>query len=399
MTRKVLITLAGLLLICVPLSGTYAKEIKIGSIWGMTGAVSTIQCNALYGFSDYISYVNDHGGVKGHILKHTAFDSGYTVPGFLNQYWKLVEEGNVAIGCFDSQGGDAVKKQCKKDQIPIINSGMTENQMWPPGWIYGSNIAYGDLFSVALIWAFNNHKEKEPLRICWLTTNNPFGRAAVLKTQNLAKKIGVEMLGPVFIPKVPVDVTAELKVVEKYKPHYVFMNLSEALPATMANVQRLGLHNKMKFLNGVLVEQTFKIAAEASEKMLFAIPSGIWGDGSPGMSMIAEMAEKYRTPPQKKTLIKTLYTLGTGIAIITVGAIEKSLEKVSVDQLTGSDVKKYGLDQMKNYDMKGVMSNITFSPDDHRGIKYGRIFAGKSGGKLHPLTGYIPIPDYKHKQH
>ena len=97
--------LIALALICLSSFNAQAKDIKVGGIWGFTGAVSTVQTILHQGFEDYIKWVNDHGGVKGNKIAYSAVDSGYTVRGYLNQYWKLADSECKLIYSIDSQAG------------------------------------------------------------------------------------------------------------------------------------------------------------------------------------------------------------------------------------------------------------------------------------------------------
>lgn len=372
------------------------KVFKFGSIYGYTGVVSTVQALLADGLIDYIKYFNEtggadiHPGLKDITIEHTSVDSGYTVPGFLKQYWNLVESGNQLFYSIDSQGGDAAKDPAAKAKVPIVTGALTDRQMFPPGWIFGSGLAYPEPFAAIIEWAMAQ-KKGAPFRFCWMTNDNPFGRGPVEKCTAYVKKKGVEVFGPVFIPKVPVDITAEINTAMSYKPDYIVMNVSEALPAVMSNVQRMGLHNQnIRFVNYWPNLASLKAAPEACEKVLYHnIPWGLHGENSPGIKLFEKIWPKYR---QSEPGI--LYIIGMYNARTCLGALEKALEKVPFKDLTGANIKQYGLERMNNYDMLGLGPNCNFTPDDRRGIKQTRVVEIKDG-KYVAKTDYIPCPDLK----
>lgn len=370
------------------------KVFKMGSIYGYTGIVATVQVQLSEGLIDYIKYFNEtggadlHPGLKGITIDHLSVDSGYTVPGYLKQFWNLVQSGHRFIYSIDSQGGDAVKSHAEKEQVPIVTGALTDRQMFPPGWIFGSGVAYPEPFGAIVDWA-RAQKKTGPFRFVWLTTDNPFGRAPIEKCTAYAKKHGVEVFGPVFIPKVPVDVTAELKTAVSYNPDYIMMNLSEAEPSVMSNVQRLGIHKQnIKFVNYWASEEAMQVAPEACEMALYHnLPWGLVGENSPGMRLFDKLCQRYRGKQ-----MGVWYICGMFNGRTMLGALEKALEKVSFDKLNGENIKRQGLERMKNYDMLGIGPNLTFTPNDRRGVKETRVIEIK-GGKYVAKTGYIPCPD------
>ena len=372
--------------------------LKVGSIYGYTGPYSTVQTLAAQGHIDYIRYINETGNVdlhpslKGFDIKHISLDSAYTVPGYLKAYWKLVERGVKLFFSFNTGGCDAVKTYAAKEHMPVISGGISDKQMFPPGWIFGAGAVYSEPMAAAVDWAIKQLKEDRPLRIVWMTNDNPFGRAPIPKCTAYAKKKGVKVFGPVFIPQIPVDITAELNTVMSYKPDYVFMNIAEALPPTMANIQRMGLHKKnVKFLSYWPVSPVFKAAPEAVEAcLLLSNPWGLSTEDTPGMKLARKLFKKYR--PGKKQ--SNFYAVGVYNGRSSLAPIEKALEKVPFNKLNGDNILKYGLHRMKSYNMLGLGPNLTYSPDERRGVRDCRII-GVKNGKHVPLTEFIPMPDLK----
>ncbi len=84
------------------------------------------------------------------------------------------------------------------------------------------------------------------------------------------------------------------------------------------------------------------------------------------------------------------YAWGFHSAYVTVAAIKKAVQKVPGNELTGEDVKEYGLDSLK-IDTKELSMGASYS--DYPGARVA-IMGGKlceeRDGKLTPLTGWIP---------
>ena len=389
-----------LIITCTTYAMAEKKVIKIGSIFGYTGVVSTVQTLLSEGLIDYIKYFNEtggadlHPGLKGYKIEHISVDSGYNIPGFLKQYWSLSEKGCKMIYSYSSQGGDAVKDYVGKDHMPMVAMAITDRQMFPPGWIFGPGVMYADGYMAFVKWALGKHKEKRPLRIVWMTNDNPFGRAPIKRCTAYAKSKGVKIFGPVYIPKVPVDITAELKTVMSYKPDYVLGNISEALPATMATVERMGIHKKdVIFGFWWPVAAAFKMAPKACEKVYFFNPWGLKEEDTRGMKFARTLFKKYR---KGKKYTGIMYTTGPYAGRAALGALELALQKVSIDKLNGDNIVKYGWERMKDYDMFGLGPNLTFTGGDRRGAKHTRITTVRNKN-LVPVTGYIPIPEFKYE--
>ena len=86
----------------------------------------------------------------------------------------------------------------------------------------------------------------------------------------------------------------------------------------------------------------------------------------------------------------------TGCLVIK-GALEKALDDVAPEDLTGQTFRDYGLDRLNNLDMMGLSFNISYRPgNDNPGPNHDRAFEAK-GGKLVPAADWVQFTKIKPK--
>src|SRR5262249_55723162 len=74
-----------------------ASPITVGGLWDLSGAVSAV-ITAIYRSTELaISEANQHGGIKGHLIKLVSLDDASDPATGVANYQKLVHQSNVQV--------------------------------------------------------------------------------------------------------------------------------------------------------------------------------------------------------------------------------------------------------------------------------------------------------------
>jgi branched-chain amino acid transport system substrate-binding protein len=101
--------------------GVTATEIKIGGIFPLSGAASSIG-QVGHGVLAYVKSVNDRGGINGRKINYVVLDDAYSPPKAFEHARKLVESDDVAFmfGQLGTAGNSAVAKYLAAKRVPTI---------------------------------------------------------------------------------------------------------------------------------------------------------------------------------------------------------------------------------------------------------------------------------------
>jgi branched-chain amino acid transport system substrate-binding protein len=101
--------------------GVTATEIKIGGIFPLSGAASSIG-QVGHGVLAYVHSINDRGGINGRKIEYIVLDDAYSPPKAFEHARKLVESDEVAFmfSQLGTAGNSAVAKYLAAKRVPTI---------------------------------------------------------------------------------------------------------------------------------------------------------------------------------------------------------------------------------------------------------------------------------------
>jgi branched-chain amino acid transport system substrate-binding protein len=101
--------------------GVTATQIKIGGIFPLSGAASSIG-QVGHGVLAYVQSINDRGGINGRKIEYIVLDDAYSPPKAFEHARKLVESDEVAFmfSQLGTAGNSAVAKYLTAKRVPTI---------------------------------------------------------------------------------------------------------------------------------------------------------------------------------------------------------------------------------------------------------------------------------------
>lgn len=356
-----------------------AETIKVGGLFDLTGVTSDVGKPFLEGVKDAVAWINENGGVNGKKIDLIAVDYGYKPPQAVAAYKKFVEQDKVIlIEGWGSGDTEALKEMVSKDKIPFFSAGFTAHMNNPAKTPYNFFVgaSYSDQVRAFLQFVKKDFtdKSRKP-KVCFIYPNNGFGKSPIEAGKLYAKELGVEIVDDQITPPTGFqDATSQLLNMQKQGADYAYIQNTVSWAAViLKDAKKLGIKTKFFLNNYGMTEQLPELAKDAAEGVYGMLTTVPYGTNVPGMKKIVDWHAKHH-PTETHNLI---YVRGWTYALVWTEGL-KIADKNK--QLTGEGVKN-ALETLKNFDMGGLVQNVTYTPDDHRASTKSAVYVVK-GGKL-----------------
>jgi len=365
------------------------KVVRIGMIAPLTGGPAAVVQIAWRNVEDYFKYFEENGcpgvtlppGVKIELLWG---DSGFEVAKAISIYERMKERNVVLYYLPSPVEGEGLKSRLERDKVPGIVMSVSENLMYPPGWVFTIYPTESERFAVVCDWIMDNWQQDRPPRVAIMGTDSPSGRAPEVMGTTYAESKGIEMLPFEIVPYVPLDVTPQLVRLRDRGADFVYVQAiwSTVVPI-LRDAQRLGLTSQMRF-GGMENSQSIPLLELGS-----AAEGYFSGRSAPWYKEVPILKDVLREYQGK------IDTMGDGAMSLVlfpawIKAISAAIEAVGYENLDGSAVKE-GFYTVRDFDPYEIGRKVTYTPEDHRGMPVIRIYEIRSG-EVVPVTNWINAP-------
>lgn len=364
-----------------------AKDIPVGGIFDITGATGDVGKEYGMAIKDYITYVNENGGINGRQIRLFDVDYQYKIPQAIAAYKKMKSRNKViAILGWGTGDTEAMAPIVTKDKIPYISASysehLTDAKKFPYNFI--SATSYSDQARVAMEFIKQNWTGTSPAKVCFVFSDTGFGRSPVADGKAWAEKIGLTVVNDQIVPLTALDATSQLLNMKKDGADYLFMQSATMSSSTVTkDVKKLGLDTKIFLANWAINENWLKLVKEAGEGVYGTIPFAVWGDTDiEGVKLMHKLRAQYHPDITESGTCN--YTQGFIAAIILCEGIKRA-----GDELTGPGIKK-ALETLRDFNPMGLMAPVTYTADDHKPCRSLKIYQVKEG-RLVPISERITL--------
>lgn len=366
-------------------AGTAAKEpIKIGAVPDLSGPTMSTGTSFYTGFSTYIKYINDNGGVNGRKIELLTEDGKYDMQRENSMYKKLRQEGVLTVGATWTTGVQkALKEDYKKDQN-VVFPGSRAAFLFKPEvnpYVFLSSPSYDIGYYAMVDYAV---KQKPGAKIIVVHPDNTYGQDALKWLQERGKAKGAQVTDEILNFDA-VDATTQAIHLKSQKPDFVFLILSGRPTKTFLDAaQKVGLdipmvanyntteHNLIKLAG------TIPIVKNITGVCFYATPL----EDVQGLKQLVEVAKKYGV--KEDIYHEQWYEMGWTDAMVMVEGMKKA-----GDNLTGQTLKE-AIESVKNLDTGGITAPLSYDPTQHTGgaqIKYAKVNLEK--GFWEPVSDWL----------
>jgi len=359
-----------------------AEPIKIGYVWGVTGAVADIVRPVSEATHAYFDDLNKHGGIHGHPVQMVEIDSQYQVPLAQDGYKKVTTDDHVPLVVLASTGDtEALAPQINADRVVALTLSCDEKWSKPQlnPYIFTICTTYQDQMSAALRFI----KQRSGLgaaRVAFSYPDIPFGQSPLAVGRASAQSLGLPLVGEAKVGAADVDAQSQALALKSQDPEYVVVqNVTGGASAMVRSARQVGLRSQFVGLNYAFDEATIKsIGPQAAEGYIGVGPSAFPG---PEVGMLSEMTS--RAPNLKEVNMRAI--VGWTMAAVVADALQRA------DSYDSQALLKT-LEQ-SDLDVKGAIpgSRWTYSSQSHVPTRKS-VFYQVTNGKIERISDPIDPP-------
>ena len=322
------------------------------------------------------------------MLKQIVADDQLNATVGLNAYHGFKNKVLCFAG-YDTSGASALRPFVDQDKKPFVPLTTNRTFIYPPSeYVFGiappyEEILIGFLKAVKAQW-----KEPRPPKLGLISFETPSGRVPVSAAKKYGSDIGWD-IGPVsIVPPTTVDFSDALGRVKKEKPDWVLLSLTGGqIKGVLSQAETTGAKDATRWLLPLWGGFT-------TSTMMVVPPEQL--DGVYGFSLVSNPAvhagAKEWNAWTQANLGKTCDESGNSGAVgafVITKAIQLALEKVSLKDLDGPNLSKYGFRRIKDFQMFGdLMPPITFGPDLSRGSSKASVLHMVNGAPEEAITWF-----------
>ena len=352
--------------------GVTKDTIKLGVFAPLTGQ-ATIGAKAMYGALAIYKDANDKGGVNGRKIEPVVEDDGCDPNKGITAVKKLIAQDQVFMihGGWCSGVVLAAKPELMKDPtLPFMDLAAAAASISKPVVknIY-QPVATTDTVARTMVdFALSKSGSK---RIAIISHSDEWGKSHLEPALAEMKAKGAEPVETVYFERGSVDATAQTLKLREAKPDVVLAILYPAeISIYLRDAYKFGLTASTLGTQGVSLEDTAKRVGipDAVKNFYVFYPLADTVD-SPALQKWAEIFKKY----YPNETVDTVNFLSMSGALAVLDALKK----------LGPDVTREGmiaqLDGLGTVDFGIQSAPLTFSADNHAGIKSGKMITFKDG--------------------
>ena len=366
-------------------------EILVGAIFDLTGPTADVGLDYAAAVRGHVAWLNARGGIRGRPVRLIYQDYGYQVDRAEQLYTQFVQEGALIFMGWGTGDTEALRLRITEDRIPFASASLShvlgDAHESPYNFLVATT--YSDQFRIVLRWIADDHRAKGGegnARVAFMHNASPFGLSPwVQGGEDYAREIGVDVT-PYEMPRGATDYTAEFTRIGQAEATYVvFQNTSAPAAVALRNARGLGVDATFVCLNWCANALLWRLAGDAAEGVVGAIPWAPLTDDVPGVRDIRAYLESEEEDYREKT---NAYTQGWW----TMGVFAEGIRRVldAGDELTGENIR-LAMETIDGLDTGGAGPPLTFTPSDHRGSKGLRLFRAEEG-MWSPLTEFLDAP-------
>lgn len=360
------------------------EDIVLGGSIPITGVFAFAGIGIDQGIKDYVTILNESGGIKGRKVRYVPEDSAYKVDQSMAAFKKITSQNKVNLYYGDSTAfAKSVNPELERSQNILMTGAsfakeLTDAQKYPSQFMVGPN--YSEMVGILLQYIA---KTKPGAKIALVYSDTEFGKDPVEAARVEAKKLGLNLALEVVTPPSSVDVSTEVIKLRRADPDYTIFHgyVSAPIPEFINQAKALNLKTTFMGTFWSMDNQTVMRMGANSDGFLGVMPYRYYYDTegkSPMLERIRKMRPEYQT---------TGYTQGFLAAMLLTEAAKRTLE--AGNELNGKNLKT-ALSSIRNFDTGGLIG-VPLSIKGNS-IPIGRIYrADFKQQKMVPASDWITL--------
>ena len=360
------------------------EDIVFGASVPLTGVFSFAGIGIDAGIKDYLSILNESGGVKGRKVKYVAEDTGYKVDQSMAVFKRITSANKVNLYYADSTAFvKTVNPELERQQSILMTGASFAKEIsnadkYPLQFMVGPD--YAEMVTILLQYVA---KTKPGAKVALVYSDTEFGRDPVEAARANAKKLGLDLSTEIVTAPGSVDVSAEIVKLRRADPDFTIFHgyVSAPIPEFINQAKSLGLKSQFMGTFWTMDNATVMKMGAAADGFMGVMPYRYYYDTegkSPMLDRIRKMRPEYQS---------TGYMQGFLAAMLLTEAAKRTLD--AGNELNGKNMK-IALSSIRNFDTGGIIG-VPLSIKGNS-IPIGRIYkADFKQQKMVPASDWISL--------
>jgi branched-chain amino acid transport system substrate-binding protein len=350
------------------------ETIKFGLLQDFTAVYTFVSGEYNQGQRDYLTLVNEEGGIDGQMFEAIVRDTGNEPQRGIEAYNRAREEGAVLVDFLSTPVSRALVDAVLADEVVMItalhgrgdaSAGETFPYVFPMMATYWSQ-------ATVLAQYIEDNGGLDGKKIALVHIDSPFGREPIPVLEDLAEEKNFELRTFAY-PSPGNEQSATWSEVRRFQPdHVMIWGAGGGQPVSVREAIRNGIPAE-NILSVVWLAETDveNVGSDVMTgvKRFEAVSTGM---DSPILQRIQEtVIDGGLGAGEADNVGTTYYNIGVATMAVAVEAARLALEAEG-GPLTGEKLKA-GFEMIENFDAEGLMPAITITAQDNQGGGAGRV--------------------------
>ncbi len=353
------------------------KVVKFGFAQDFTVVYTFVTAEYSQGQRDYLSLVNERGGVKGYKFSADIVDHGSSVPRGIEAYERFKREGVVLIDPLSTPVARALVPRAMADKLSMITafsgrSDAADGSVFP----YVMPLSTNYWSQAATLVEYISRQEKGALkgkRIAFTYIDSGYGREPLPVYQELAKRRGFEFEAfPYTSPGN--DQSAAWTSVRRFKPDWtIIWGAGAGQVVSIKEALRNGIPADRIASVAWLSESEMNVIGVDAVKGILKVEV-VAGGREPKIiaDILKDVVGKGKGAGKPEIVGTTYYNMGVAMAALMVEGVRLALEK-NPNAAPNAESVNDGLRSITKFTAEGLLPPLTITKADHQGGGQSRI--------------------------
>ncbi|MBX3453269.1 ABC transporter substrate-binding protein [Ferrovibrio sp.] len=342
------------------------------------------------GQRDYISLINERGGIGGHKIVAEVSDHGNDLPRAIESYERAKAQGMVLVDPLSTPVARALVTRVLADKVNMITafsgrSDAADGSVFP--YIFPLSPNYWTQMGLLIDYFRQTDGNLKGKKICFVHIDTPFGKEPLPILEALRDKLGYELQTFPYTPPGN-DQSAIWPQVRRARPDWVvFWGAGVGQTVALTEAIRNGIRMDRMSSSVWLSESDMDVVGREQAKGVLKIDPCVLGREAKPIQAILDTVVKPGKGAGPENKVGTVYySYGVMITALILEGVRKAFEIAPNGPISGPWLNA-GLHAIKDFTADGMIPATTITTADHQGGGKGRI-SRWDGGKFTPITDW-----------
>lgn len=365
-----------------------AKDpIKFAAPLDYTAVYTFLTNEYAQGQKDYLTMVNETGGVDGHKIEYASSDTGNQPQRGIEAYNRAQRDGAILFDFLSTPVARAMVNRALEDKVVMITAlhgrgDASDGETFP--YIFPLMSTYWSQAASLIDYMERHEGGLKGKKVAHVYIDSPFGREPIPVLEKLSEKLDFSLRTfPYASPGN--EQSSTWSEVRRFRPDQVIIwGAGGGQAVSVREAIRNGIAPEKIHSVVWLAEADMEAVGKDTAKGIRKFEATDSGTGS---ALIKEIMEKVIEPGKgsgpKENVGRTYYNIGVATMAVSVEAARLALKEYG-PPLDGDKLRK-GFEMVKDFSANGLLPPLTFTDKDHQGGGFGRV-AQWDGEKWAPLS-------------